>query len=34
MGTEGLKMILKGKNIVADWAGLLLTIVNFLWGEG
>jgi curved DNA-binding protein CbpA len=34
MGTEGLKMVLKGKNIVADWAGLLLTIVNFLWGDG
>jgi hypothetical protein len=34
MGTEGLKMVLKGKNLVADWAGLLLTIVNFLWGEG
>jgi hypothetical protein len=34
MGTEGLKMVLKGKNIVADWAGLLLTIVNLLWGEG
>lgn len=34
MGTEGLKMVIKGKNIVADWAGLLLTIVNFLWGEG
>ncbi len=33
MGTEGLKMVLKGKNIVADWAGLLLTIVNFLWGD-
>lgn len=34
MGTEGLRMVLKGKNIVADWAGLLLTVVNFLWGEG
>jgi hypothetical protein len=34
MGTEGLKMTLKGKNIVADWAGLLLTIINFLWGDG
>lgn len=34
MGTEGLKMVLKGKNIVADWAGLLLTIVNLLWGDG
>lgn len=33
MGTEGLKMVVKGKNIVADWAGLLLTIVNFLWGD-
>lgn len=33
MGTEGLKMVFKGKNIVADWAGLLLTVVNFLWGE-
>jgi len=33
MGTEGLKMVFKGKNIVADWAGLLLTIVNFLWGD-
>ena len=33
MGTEGLKMVIKGKNIVADWAGLLLTIVNFLWGD-
>jgi len=33
MGTEGLKMTFKGKNIVADWAGLLLTIVNFLWGD-
>ncbi len=30
MGTEGLKMVIKGKNIVADWAGLLLTIVNSL----
>jgi hypothetical protein len=27
-------MTLKGKNIVADWAGLLLTIINFLWGDG
>jgi hypothetical protein len=33
MGTEGLKMTFKGKNIVADWAGLLLTIINFLWGD-
>ncbi|MDQ6602045.1 MAG: J domain-containing protein [Chloroflexota bacterium] len=33
MGTEGLKMVFKGTNIVADWAGLLLTIVNFLWGD-
>ena len=33
MGTEGLKMVFKGKNIVADWAGLLLTVVNFLWGD-
>ncbi len=33
MGTEGLKMTLQGKNIVADWAGLLLTVVNFLWGD-
>ncbi len=33
MGTEGLKLVFKGKNIVADWAGLLLTIVNFLWGD-
>jgi curved DNA-binding protein CbpA len=33
MGTEGLKMIIKGKNIVADWAGLLLTVINFLWGD-
>lgn len=33
MGTEGLKMVIKGKNIVADWAGLLLTVVNFLWGD-
>lgn len=33
MGTEGLKMTIKGKNIVADWAGLLLTIINFLWGD-
>ena len=33
MGTEGLKMTFKSKNIVADWAGLLLTIINFLWGD-
>ncbi len=33
MGTEGLKMLIKGKNVVADWAGLLLTVVNFLWGD-
>lgn len=33
MGTEGLKMTFKGKNLVADWAGLLLTIINFLWGD-
>ena len=33
MGTEGLKIVFKGKNIVADWAGLLLTVVNFLWGD-
>ncbi|MCA1670165.1 MAG: DnaJ domain-containing protein [Thermomicrobia bacterium] len=33
MGTEGLKMVVKGKNIVADWSGLLLTVVNFLWGD-
>jgi curved DNA-binding protein CbpA len=33
MGTEGLKMVFKGKNLVADWAGLLLTVVNFLWGD-
>ena len=33
MGTEGLRMVIKGKNIVADWAGLLLTVVNFLWGD-
>lgn len=33
MGTEGLKMVLKGKNIVADWSGLLLTVINFLWGD-
>ena len=33
MGTEGLKMVIKGKNIVADWAGFLLTVVNFLWGD-
>ncbi len=33
MGTEGLKMVFKGKNIVADWAGLLLTVINFLWGD-
>ena len=33
MGTEGLKMVFKGKNIVADWAGLLLTVVTALWGE-
>lgn len=34
MGTEGLRMIEKGKNIVTDWAGRLLATVDFLWGAG
>jgi hypothetical protein len=33
MGTERLHMVMNGKNIVADWTGLLLTVVNFLWGD-
>jgi hypothetical protein len=33
MGTERLHMVMSGKNIVADWTGLLLTVVNFLWGD-
>lgn len=33
MGTESLRMTESGKNIVADWSGMLLTIVDFLWGE-
>ncbi len=34
MGTERLHMVLEGKNVVADWTGLMLTVVNFLWGDG
>ena len=33
MGTESLRMTENGKNIVADWSGMLYTVVDFLWGE-
>lgn len=33
MGTENLRMVEGGKNTVADWSGMLLTIIDFLWGE-
>lgn len=33
MGTESLRMTEGGKNVVADWSGMLLTIIDFVWGE-
>jgi len=33
MSTESLRMMENGKNIIADWAGMLYTVVDFLWGE-
>lgn len=33
MATERLRMVEKNKNIIADWSGMLLTIVDFMWGE-
>ncbi len=33
MGAERLRIVEHNKNIVADWSGMLLTLVDFLWGE-
>lgn len=33
MGTESLRMTENGKNVVADWSGMLYTVVDFIWGE-